>query len=155
METYADQIRKISEMLTEETWNKGNYFAINNDKLCMCVHGAGQSLVNPQVKLVLGGSNITLLLMAARASAAGAASTAAGTPANISQIWKIRGNIIKNNYVINNKDYGNFNLHYLMGMFGITASFQDSKDITLMMLKDKLQECAEWAEQNQEFLQNN
>lgn len=166
MKTYADQVRKISCMLTEENWNKGSYFAVKNDKLCMCVHGAGQTLVNPQVKEALEITTTTTTTTVVKVAAVAREEWAADakSAANVAKdrnsklfyhIWSNRKYYIRNDYVFNEKNYGNTNLHYLMGMFGIDVTFNDNENTTLYMLKDKLKECADWAEQNEEFLQNN
>lgn len=44
----------LRDSLTPETWNKNTYFkAQPSGNICMCVHGAGQKLVNPSVRKAL------------------------------------------------------------------------------------------------------
>jgi len=48
----------------------------------------------------------------------------------------------------------NSDIHYLMGMVGITARFNDNATC-LEELLTRLDECATWAEENKEFLSSN
>jgi hypothetical protein len=70
-------------------------------------------------------------------------------------VWKNRPDWVKKERFFNSISYGFVNLHFLMGMFGITVDFNDNSNTTLDMLKDKLSEAAKWAEENEEFLQDN
>lgn len=177
--TYAQQLRKISDILTEDNWNQGSYFDFK-DKLCMCVHGAGQTIVNPQLQFVIQNYTQSLVKIenfdfdpgcrTPRVMPVEAAKDADLVSKQVNEklsatidmdpiisydVWKERPSYVKNDYENYNKNYGNLNLHFLMGMFGITAQFNDDRGTSLQMLKDKLEECAVWAEQNQEFLENN
>lgn len=168
--SYAEQLSQVRDSLTLDNWNKGSYFSNKNNILCMCVHGAGQALVNPEVKKALENNKVVAALVASdlsvdaslageraagRASASVASAVAVETNNKLLELWSNRPDWIKQERIYNSISYGFVNLHYLMGMFGITASFNDSPNTTLDMLKDKLSEAANWAEANEEFLKNN
>jgi hypothetical protein len=144
---YADQLRQVRDSLTNENWLKGSYFSIRNNQTCFCVHGAAQFIVNPEVK------------KGKRVDVAGApeADTASYflEKKDLFGGWLSRPDHVRRERVCVGVNNGSLNLHWLMGMFGITASFNDSPSTTLEMLKDKLTEAAKWAEENEEFLNNN
>lgn len=162
MQTYAEQLRQIRDSLTIENWIKGSYFSNKNDTVCMCVHGAAQALVNPQVKKVFKEDNLDNIVSRVEPDAhVGAAlveakkAVADSKYQDLLTVWKSRPAYLKAERMHNGVSNGFVNLHYLMGMFGITTSFNDSPYTTLEMLKDKLSEAAKWAEENEEFLRNN
>lgn len=184
-------IRKLRDSLTPESWQKGNYFGVNiNDNICMCVHGAGQVLVNPKLRDILKTNDDSISMFgmndstevaqeasdkASQADNAihdkplGAAqearnkvakwadrliATRSYTPAHAANIG-YGGNTallkVWNGrpwYVKCNDDTGNLELHYLLGMFGITATFNDAEGTTLEMLHERLNVAADWAEAN-------
>lgn len=161
---YNELVIELRDSLTQDNWNKGQYFAAKGATICMCVHGAGQKLINPNVKNIF--NNIEKTLSSWRcAVAAQAADNTVNCAANAAKdgefksrvksvfsktkdsnlldIWNNRGDA----YATQNHNAHAYNasLHFLMGMFGITASFNDKASTTLEMLKDKLTECAAWA----------
>ncbi len=50
----AQELIAARDSLTEENWNKGSYFSVKNNTICMCAHGAIQAQSNSVVKTVLG-----------------------------------------------------------------------------------------------------
>lgn len=158
MQTYAEQLRAVRDSLTKENWNQGSWFTRKNNTICMCVHGAAQAIVNPQVRTALdndyyqsanyakGHVTETIAIMSHYINT---------TSKDLFSLWKNRPDFVKREIIYNEISYGFVNLHYLMRMFGISLDFNDSKNTTLDMIKDKLSEAAKWAEENEEFLQNN
>jgi hypothetical protein len=158
MKPYYELLREVRDSLTKENWVKGYYFDIKNNIVYMSIHGAAQRLVNPQVRKALEDNNI----FAARRCAIDASPAAAVNAAvailnnnHILSIWKNRPNWVKEDYIYDNKNYGNLNLHYLVGMFGLTKEFESKESTTLDMIQERLSETAIWAEENEEFLMSN
>lgn len=181
---YTNQILEVKKILTSG-WTKKRYFQAENDKICCCVHGAGQKICNPRVTQIFKYFQTTALVVtsAARAAVAAAraaaeaaraaeeaavamvmveaASAAACSPAlgsaeasgqaKLEKIWKNRPGWVSKT----DPTHGNLNLHYLMGMFGITTSFNDCRNTSLDMMLDKLDECAAWTTENELFLVSN
>lgn len=52
-DSLSDEILKARDLLTTETWRKGRYFSSEGSTICMCAHGAMQSVVNTRVRDVL------------------------------------------------------------------------------------------------------
>jgi hypothetical protein len=163
MKPYHELLREVRDSLTKENWDKCcHLFSIKNNNLCMSVHGAAQRLVNPQVAKALNikgtpnQQDIALFLLPsliATAARAGSVDVHDHPAAPIPIFdyffaWKNRLNWIKENYY-------NINLHYLMGMFGLTYDFEKQESTTLDMIQEKLSEAAMWAEENEEFLVKN
>lgn len=78
------------------------------------------------------------------APAISAASLAAGAGAHNTYLytWETRPGWVREA----SKNYGSTELHYLLGMFGVTADFNDAPDTTLEALHARLNEAAAWAE---------
>lgn len=154
--TYAEQVREIISLLSVPgRWGKDHYFHSDGSVLCCCVHGAAQVVSNPVVtdlwNAALEGGK---LRHEATARAASGASSGAYTAAarallepsnNYCLTWQKREEWLRLR----------FNLHYLLGMFGITARFNDERWITLQDVLSRLEECAAWAADHEEFLRNN
>jgi hypothetical protein len=161
--SYHELLREVRDSLTPENWDKNCYYLSNkNNNLYMSVHGAAQRLVNPEVIKALGNDIFPAdHRVVAAAAAVGPGAVAATTPRvtilnnNHLSIWKNRPNWVKEDYIFNNKNYGNLNLHFLMGMFGLTYNFECQESTTLDMIQEKLSEAAMWAEENEEFLTKN
>ncbi len=131
--------------LTPANWRKGAYFQSENNNLCMCAHGAVQALINPVCKARLLQSDITGA--SADASAGAGASVAGAGGANASANWTDRPDWVKNDVVYNNKNYGNGEAHYLLGMVGLTIGFNDRSDTTYEMVIEKFNEAIQLANQ--------
>lgn len=175
---YAEQVRAVKSFLLTHGWIKGTYFRAESEKVCACAHGAAQVVSNPCVSRILadsyhapGPAAARATAVAAHACAAEAADLArvAGVPAAgvlaardaeraidacahtttgaLLSCWANRGDWIRESH-----DYGNLDLHYLLGLFGITATYNDAKDTTLGKLVAKLDECAAWAELHEDIL---
>jgi hypothetical protein len=229
MSSLVQQLEAAKNSLTPETWRKGNYFANDNNTLCMCSHGALQVQVNPTCKAVVKGSwrhqvhaaihpgvdiaaeeangnvenaaNIasiskleriandgggidaavagsdivspidivnaldasprTLKQLALAAEAADVAKWVALNASNaarlgegvfalrsdIQKLWDERPSWVKNNFTANGSDYGTKDAHYLLGMVGLTAAFNDRENTTLEMVHAKFDEAIELARQ--------
>lgn len=170
-QTYADQLRQVRDSLTKDNWWKGAYFLwVDNDRVCMCVHAAAQRIVNPEVRKVFASRIQNTKELVCRAvevvSPASSQTSAAETEVlkhgstgyNIKlkdkilhEVWQNRPSDVRKPQ----EGYGDMNLHWLMGMFGITVAFNDSQSTTLDMIKDRLSDAADWAEKNETFLRNN
>ena len=53
MQLITQYLVDAKNSLTVDTWGRGGYFGIHNNKLCMCAHGAIQFASNPEVKRIL------------------------------------------------------------------------------------------------------
>ncbi len=128
--------------LTPVNWRKGNFFKLENNNLCMCAHGAVQALINPACKVVLQELDIASVNYAP-ASRGAIAGAGAGEGAN----WTNRPYWVKNDHIHNNKNYGNGEAHYLLGMVGLTILFNDRPDTTYEMVIEKFNEAIQLANQ--------
>lgn len=159
-----NSLRIVKHRLTEELWIKDNYFEAKGDKLCMCPHGGAQSVVNPKVRsLVVGGDShvdryldprvrATTATRAAhrrdRAHGLGATyraahdARAATNRLSSQDIWNSRPSWVKEN-----TDYGNLEIHYLMGMVGLDVIFNDDKNTTFAMVQEKLDQAIALAQE--------
>mgnify|MGYP001557964647 CR=1 FL=1 len=158
-------LKKASDSLTEANWRKGSYFSSDGPTLCMCAHGAQQAQVNKQVRDIVstfGGSlpaaksagsaaAATAAVVAATTSAEGSAAasgagaaaaaaatttaTAAGTLPSLVDAkcaaFRKRPKWVRER---------NLDSHYIMGLVGLTASFNDRGATTLGMVKEKFAE---------------
>lgn len=155
--TVTQAIIAARDSLNESNWIKGNYFMEADGRLCMCAHGALQAQVNPLCAtarnlagVVPAGAPIAADAALA-ASAAGAAArevsvvpvaTDAGvTYADFARAWAGRPE-----WVDTDTARGNLQAHYVLGMAGLTAAFNDRPETTLDMVKDKFTSAAELAE---------
>ncbi len=164
--TIAEDIRKASDKLTEETWTKGRYFRIKNDKLCMCAHGAVASVCNRIVVDILATIPKNQAWEAPDPAALGAAvARAVGRAADLavarasdlavalaadpeaglalgsrwSDGWENRPRWVKDSGL-------GASAHYILGMVGLTLSYNDAESRTLAEVKAKLEEAAQLAE---------
>lgn len=48
-----DSLIEARDLLTSKNWNKGTYFSVKKNTLCMCAHGALQSKVNPAAEKIV------------------------------------------------------------------------------------------------------
>lgn len=154
-------LKAVKKKLTKKTWTKRNYFAEKNKTLCMCVHGAGQSEVNPEVKKVLSLSGAAFPVNIRAGAAAACAATApfargavlaavlaSGSLLGAKNInWNSRPSWVKKDFFLDGKNYGNLDLHYLMGMVGLTTEFNDNEKTILPMIKVKLDKAIKLATQ--------
>ena len=147
MGKFADAIKAAGESLAETNWHKGSYFSTNEHGLCMCAHGALQAKVNPAV--------IAAIAARPRPRPAAAAAAAAAAPAEdaAAEAWcsPAPGCGIENRpYWVKASDsdetYGSVSPHYILGMVGLTASFNDAPETTLEMVKEKFEQAYELAE---------
>jgi hypothetical protein len=116
------------DSLTSETWIKGKLFRQKENTLCMCAHGAVQRVVNPVCKKALN---------AAGADAGAFAIERYNDPL---QAWNARPDYVRQDRIHNSINYGNKELHYLLGMVGLTIGFNDAPETTLEMVKTKFDE---------------
>lgn len=152
-QTVAEAIIAAMNKLTDENWIKGNYFKNNDNKICMCAHGAVQSETNSRVKEIL-----LQLITDAAADTAPLSGAAALCRAAAWAALTVRGAVDADgavNYYGNvpewitkqNSVYGNLKAHYCLGLVGLTTSFNDHKDTTLQMVKEKMLLAAKKAEE--------
>ena len=146
----ASDLRTASDKLTESNWHKGAYFKANGNEVCMCVHGAVQSVVNPRVARILGSHGATTDAEASFAAASGglhvaASSAAAATYAvAASGIGPVDLECAKGLYLAR-RDW-QIPAHFVMGLVGLTTEFNDAPNTTLPMVKEKLSQAIQLAE---------
>ncbi len=141
-------LTEARDSLTPLNWRKGSYFQSDNDTLCMCAHGAVQALVNPVCRKSLQQSNIAWsVAQVAGASASAGAGASASAGAGEGANWTNRSDWVKNDFVYNSQNYGNLEAHYLLGMVGLTVSFNDRLDTTYEMVIEKFNEAIQLANQ--------
>jgi hypothetical protein len=145
METTNSQIVQdlitARDSLTPETWIKRAYFKQKETNICMCAHGAVQRVVNPACKEAVSADG---------AAAGGAASSGAGAIKLYKdplKAWNARHDWIRQDRIYNGVNYGKRDLHYLLGMVGLTTAFNDDPNTTLEMVKAKFNEAIELAKQ--------
>ncbi len=168
MTTIAQALQAASDSLTEDNWHKGSYFATKDNGICMCVHGAIQAQVNLAVQSALSVFSKSLLVSAmspskaaavaaawlvspavlasvAQAAACAEATAAEGEEAredaapggDYHQMWEEIPNWVKAHRT---------EAHYIAGMVGLTATFNDLGITTLSDIKTKLAEAVKVAE---------
>lgn len=159
---YHILLTQIRDMLTSDTWINGSEFEESNSRrICMCPHGAAQVLVNPQVKKIWADpESIEALFNASFRGnyspvSLGHLVESMQERYGVEALWTKRPAYIKSDIIIDDINYGNGNLHYLMAMLGITTKFNDAPDRSFQEVQDKLNESIEWASRNADFLTNN
>ena len=164
MNTLLSQLHQLNQNLNRSNWRKGSYFQVatsdssNPDTLCMCIHGAAASVCNPRVKglLELYKDDVKLAAEPAAAPAAvaaagsaarsGAGAAEAAAEAKIQkgktpqEVWNNRPDWVKRDYIRDGRNYGNLNLHFLLGMVGATTTWNDDPNTTLEMVHAKIDE---------------
>ncbi len=159
---YSEPVRQVKDILGQGR-SKGRYFRANAGKINCCVHGAAQRVCNSQVTAVFTGmktwaAKVQEAWSPATAQFAGAAvdtncdrvaaiAVTTETEESLMAAWRWRPDWVR-------VGLSNLNLHYLLGMFGITPDFNDDPDTTLEEMLQRLERCAVWAEQHEEFLQS-
>ena len=152
---YAGTLLQIKESLTDETWGKGRFFDWRNDMIYMCVNGACQKIVNPKIVQMFIDEHCNY---------------------DLSTCAQVEAWIVYHEYyaaevaelaVIKNRDkkiawkkrkkfrFGHLNVHYLMGLFGLTSNFNDSMSTTLPMIHHKFDQAIAWSKENHYFLNSN
>ncbi len=155
---YTDQLQEIKKIISSGRWIKEAYFKAHNDLVCCCIHGAGEIVSNPKIKSALmslpeSGICNEAPMMAKEAGklACGRFAARAGAyhgEQTLDLTWKNRPDWVKDKS-------RNQSLHFLLGMFGLTAEFNDHQDTTIQMVLNKLDECITWTAKNEKFLQEN
>lgn len=150
--TNAEAILAALNSLTEENWHKGSYFAHKNNTLCMCSHGAVQAQINPRCRTTLNQFSDDLpRLRASQMTSELATSPALWVSAEIStfeterSIWNNRPDCIRDDLIAYGNNYGKREAHFLLGMVGLTAPFNDARTTTFAMVKEKFQQAYELA----------
>lgn len=165
------QLTAARDSLTPENWSKGRFFKLKLDyqatriqAICMCAHGAVQAVVNPACKSSLDTDAApsdkvnsahraavvnTLVGRQLPSKAADEASYDVRFANNksLQSIWDQRPGNVKEDVICNNQNYGNQDAHYLMGMVGLTATFNDDPHTTFEMLIAKFDEAIALAKQ--------
>lgn len=144
-QTYAEIFDDLAETLTKENWYQSFLFYSNKDTLCMCAHGALQARINPKTRMALsrypvytpisqGASGI----LAANEGRYVSSRNPLLTP---QEVWDIRPARYRNE-VTDYLGHGVLEAHYLLGMVGLTAIFNDASSTTLEMVQAKFREAA-------------
>ena len=136
----VEMLQEMKASLTEETHFKGKYFTVKNNHICMCIHGAADAVCNPRVKKIL--SSYT-------GDRAVRANSEANFPPYVNTIrhknssketWDSRPDYIKQDFIYQNINYGNRDLHFLLYMVGATIIWNDLPTTTLEMVHAKIDE---------------
>ena len=167
MTSIEKSILAARDSLNEDNWHQGSYFAAKNGKVCMCAHGALQAYVNPSVAKALSvdcaaaaqataaaaaeaaaekaaGAAMTAgaarLVEAAAAAGAGALAAASAADEAVEKasdvnVWNSRPRWVKNG----------LDAHYVLGMVGLTAAFNDAQTTTIRSVKKKFTQAAKLA----------
>lgn len=142
--TLASTLETARDSLTPENWRKGSHFVFEDEKLCMCAHGAIQKLVNPicrkffpETKRVDAGDFFARTLPRAPKTGHAARTAWCEYPPNMSKktIWDKRPFWVQDETI-----FGNLDAHFLLGMVGLTTGFNDASATTLDMVKRKFDE---------------
>lgn len=149
---YAEKVRAVKSFLLTHGWTQGKYFRVKGEKVCACAHGAAQTVSNPRVNAIVRDSkrakDASFVAAFTRISSADAADAAVAARGALLSCWASREEWIRKDHA----GCGNFNLHYLLGLFGITADYNDDKETALEDLIVKLDECSAWAAQHEDEL---
>lgn len=145
------------DSLTPENWNRnGGYFRQDNrsmpkGKKCMCAHAAIQIQVNPVLKENIEGFNTSKWI---HNNAVYAASVAyfvgVKLGANKKKLWNNRQDDMKHLGGTKeelNGTYGSVDAHFLVGMVGLTVSFNDRECKSFSQLIAKFDEAIQLAEE--------
>lgn len=122
--------------LVPENWRKGAYFKRENGTLCMCAHGAVQRAVNPQVKEFLESFEFHSALDLVE----GARVLRAADESN-----EYRHYYYTEQEVWTHRPSWAIPEHYLLGMVGLTAGFNDSYNTTFAQIHEKFNAAIELA----------
>jgi hypothetical protein len=140
--SYADQ-KTVSEIVAaaKETAQCGGVVADEANELASVANEASATVVRAATTTVEGALFVDV---------ANTVVVASGKDVNLDtlrSIWNKRSNWVKDDYQHNGVVYGNKDAHYLLGMVGLTASFNDATDTTLEMIHQKFDEAIELARQ--------
>lgn len=164
----ANDIRSASNLLTNENWGQGSYFFVKmvsiktsemlisrdptDGNLCMCAHGALQAICNPITKELVSNFNQTrdaagawkVAETSARRSANAASRASQYRPVNTGEPIDV-GNA-RRMLEEQTDGHSSYESSYLLGIVGLTASFNDHPDTTLDDVKKKFEEAAKLAD---------
>lgn len=144
MSSIVHILEQAKNSLTPETWGKEGYFFIQNNNLRMCAHGAIQALVNPVCRVVLDKNRAAahpataIARAVADAVRAALARRMATQSKSLKEIWNDCPDWVKN---------ADTNIHYLLGMVGLTIAFNDDPNTTLEMVHQKFDEAIKLAQE--------
>jgi hypothetical protein len=102
-------------------------------------------VVNPVCKKALNAFSAERLAVLTAEAASTLGERAIKATPDYRSVWENRPESIRNNYITNRENRGNQDLHYLLGMIGLTWVFNDHPDTTLEMVKTKFNEAIELA----------
>jgi len=97
---------------------------------------------SPALVAASAAAMVTEPTAAARGAAAASAARSSWGQKND---WNNRPDWVKRERIINNKNYGNLDTSYLLGMVGLTAGFNDDPDTTYEMVIEKFNKAIELA----------
>ncbi len=173
----AQALRDAAKSLTPDNWCRGSYFTVKDGNVRMCAHGAVQAQVNSQVKLALAArvtdaaraadaaarADAAEVALAARVAteaviAAGESAEVAGDAARAAAHAAdagARADSARSSALMAfgrrppwvKDSLGGLDAHYIMGIAGLTASFNDNVGTSLDDVLLKLEEAAVLAEE--------
>lgn len=153
-DSLVNKLRLLKHLLKEDVWTQKTFFYNKNGKLCMCPHGAAQVVSNPRVKEVykdyqehITNKNswqhrrkvwdfISLLNQCKRLDVGCAASDGHRYLNGSLSKWRNQSDWIKS--TTSTLGYGNLEVHYILGMVGLTVEFNDSSSTTFPMIQQKI-----------------
>lgn len=137
------QLQAAYNKLTRQNWRKKSFFAVKNDEICMCAHGAVRAVVSPKIQSILDKS-------ISRETKRSAASFYIESNSVYSAIFK------GSDERLYSKPHNKLSLahctpdmrpHFVLGLVGLTVQFNDYKDTTFEMIQSKFREAIELAKQ--------
>lgn len=146
IQTLINNLEQANQLLTSEVWRQGSYFKLEDNKICMCPHGAIHIHINQIARESY--KNSLLPQIAPR--------TLTASEYGYSKIKSIR-NEDKNDRILikawherpkwirKYSEYGNYDAHYLLGLVGLTVLFNDNKNTTFKIMKNKFQQAIDLA----------
>jgi hypothetical protein len=152
----AASLRAAKALLNEKTWRKWEYFSAEGDTLCMCAHGAVQLIVNNSVRSAIATclreqKGVLKASYAAKDEAEEVeAAQVAGEAAHDARLASCAAVVSEarlpgdNHWAMAPKlGHG---AHYVMGLVGLTATFNDAEGTTLGDIYRKFDEAIALAE---------
>ena len=157
--TILQTLRTVQNVLSEKNWMQGNFYGLKSfsdgsSNICMCIHGATKVVENNTHELALIGcynkqllsvnlsklfnilTNFNIneptfesIILAAEVGK----TNISKYDGNAHLAWNDRPDWIKN------RSSGTYEIHYLLGMAGLTVQFNDHWRTSFEMIQEKIQ----------------
>jgi len=143
METsLVQKLISAKNALTPDTWRKGKYFQLEGETLCMCAHGAIARENNPNIRVHLQNNFLIDAINTANhnnAEQSGEYARKINPHLSLLSLWDRR----HDHYWV--ETYPKSEIHFLLGLVGLTTKFNDDDKTTLEMIHQKFDEAIELA----------